>query len=306
MWRARKSILPTNYNLKLRKVTTEDKCVVYGKPESSGHILWDCVFAVDVWKETRLNLPKFQNPQRDFIDVAWRLRDVQSEVVWEIIATMAWCLWKNRNSVKYEGKGKPTKAIAREAKTVVEEFHMFNSTMSQESNSRRRYWTPPLSDWYKVNVDEAVFKEINSYSIGVVIRNDKGQLMRAMSKKLELPLGALEVEAKAVEEGAMLAKDFDLSHIIIEGDAQTVMSALAGHTSPPSTIQNIIARARQRTLNFSAWKATHVRRNCNQAAHLMARNAKFISESIIWVEDTPPVIETQIAFDVRWLGSCPS
>ena len=130
-----------------------------------------------------------------------------------------------------------------------------------------------MSGWYKVNVDEAVFKEINSYGIGVVIRNDKGQLMRAMSKKLELPLGALEVEAKAVEEGVMLAKDLGLSHIIIEGDAQTVMSALAGHTSPPSTIQNIIARERQWTLNFSAWRATHVRRNCNQAAHLMARNA---------------------------------
>ena len=84
------------------------------------------------------------------------------------------------------------------------------------------------------------------------------------------------------------------------------MPALAGHTSPPSSIQNIIAGARQWSLNFSAWKVTHVQRNCNQTAHLMARNAKLIFESVIWVEDTPPVIETQIAFDVRCLGSCPS
>ena len=160
--------------------------------------------------------------------------------------------------------------------------------------------------WYKVNVDKAVVKEINSCGVGVVIRNDKGQIMGAMSKKLELPLGALEVEAKAVEEGVMLAKDLGLRHIIIEGDAQKVMSALAGHTSPPSSIQNIIAGARQWSLNFSAWKVTHVQRNCNQTAHLMARNAKLIFESVIWVEDTPPVIETQIAFDVRCLGSCPS
>ena len=105
---------------------------------------------------------------------------------WEIFATTAWCLWKNRNSVKYEGRGKPTKAITREAETVVEEFHMltreaetvveefhmFNSTVNQESNSRRHYWTPPLSGWYKVNVNEAVFKEINSYGFGIEIRYD--------------------------------------------------------------------------------------------------------------------------------------
>ena len=62
LWRACKNILPTNYNLKLRKVAIEDKCAVCGNPKSSGHVLWDCVFAIDIWKETRLILPKFQNP----------------------------------------------------------------------------------------------------------------------------------------------------------------------------------------------------------------------------------------------------
>ena len=72
---------------------------------------------------------------------------------------------------------------------------------------------------YKVNIDAIVFKEQRCYGIGVVIRNDKGQMMGALCKKITLPWGALEAKAKAAETDIMLAWDLGLKDIVVEGDS---------------------------------------------------------------------------------------
>lgn len=61
-----------------------------------------------------------------------------------------------------------------------------------------------------------------------------------MTKKLHLLLEPLEVEAKAAEEGIILARELGLGEVVVEGDSMTIMSALSGVNQPPSTIQKVV------------------------------------------------------------------
>ena len=72
----------------------------------------------------------------------------------------------------------------------------------------------------------SIFDEIRSCGVGVDIRNEKGEIMGTMSKKLELPLGVLEIEIKAIEEGVVFAGDLGLKDIIIESDTMLVVKSL--------------------------------------------------------------------------------
>ena len=66
----------------------------------------------------------------------------------------------------------------------------------------------------------------------MVIRDHAGRVTAALNKIVHQPLGPLEIEAKAMEEGVTFAWDAGIRDVIFEGDSKIISDALMGLCSP--------------------------------------------------------------------------
>ena len=76
----------------------------------------------------------------------------------------------------------------------------------------------------------------------------------SLSKIVHQPLGPLEIEAKAMEEGVTFASDVGIRDVIFEGDSKIVFDALMGLGSLPVDVSNILTGVSQRLHDFRSVK----------------------------------------------------
>ena len=87
-------------------------------------------------------------------------------------------------------------------------------------------WKPPPWPILKVNFDGAIFQEQNSVGVGVVIQDDKCQVVASMNKKIILPYSVIAAEVIAAMRALRLALAIGLSPIVLEGDSKNTIDAL--------------------------------------------------------------------------------
>ena len=124
-----------------------------------------------------------------------------------------------------------------------------------------------------------------------------------MSKKMWVPLDLLEAEAKAMEEGIDFAWDVGIQDVDFETDSDILHGAFTSSITPPATILNIISSCLIRLQDFRFVQLTHVRRQGNKPAHILAHYAKKLETFVIWIEDTPLPIESALTQDVLFFDT---
>ncbi|XP_075670467.1 uncharacterized protein LOC142640285 [Castanea sativa] len=187
---------------------------------------------------------------KDFKDLLWYLifiKHVNRDLL-ALIVIVAWCMWFYRNKTRLGNPRQPSREILHKACLILEEFQLAHFRKPHHRQAQDSSWVPSTYSYYKINADAAIFN--NSVGIGIVVRDHEGSVTAAMSKHLQLPLGPLEAEAKAMEEAISFAWDIGVRDVIFETNCSTVSEALNGSTTPPVTIVNLIMDVHHRLQDF--------------------------------------------------------
>ena len=83
-------------------------------------------------------------------------------------------------------------------------------------------WKKPQAGVFKINTDGATGGDGRRSSIGVVIRDSRGEVAAALCRVLPGCFSVDETEALAIEVGVMLARELDLHQVIVESDSLSV------------------------------------------------------------------------------------
>ena len=85
-------------------------------------------------------------------------------------------------------------------------------------------------------------------------------MIAALSRKLDLPLGALEIEAKALEAGIQFAEEVWLRKVVFESDSLLAIKSAYGVEEAAASVQNIIHGVLRKVHGFETFDFLHTKK----------------------------------------------
>ena len=158
-------------------------------------------------------------------------------------------------------------------------------------------WTPPSGSQYKINFDAAVFADIKVSGFGVVIRNDKGEVMVALSARGPPVTDSEEAEVLAGRKALEFALDSGFSEVVLEGDNVGVMRSIQSKGANNSSLGHIYGDIHCLEAGFRVWSVSYVKRTANSVAHSLAKYARQVVDEQVWLEESPPPAQEALYFD---------
>jgi ribonuclease HI len=306
-WRACQNILPTKDNLLRKKVVKEPYCPICEKePETVLHALWACPAAADIWGNCKRIFQKCHTEGESLMKIVEEILHKGGLDDFAFFVQLARQVWHRRNTWVHEGVFVNPNVIIRRTMEQTEAYNKAHERILGENEiipECEIKWMAPTQGWYKANWDVAIDKSQGRVGIGVIIRDEKGQTIAAMSKTRLENLEPTTGEAFAAFNAACLCRDLELQHIMMEGDAKLIVDAVNSNTTTWSRFGHIIDDTRRILDGFIRWKCNHVRREANEAAHRLAKAATMDVSDRIWRDTTPNCISDIVLME-RLALSC--
>ena len=109
--------------------------------------------------------------------------------------------------------------------------------------------------------------------IGVVVQEERGQVIAALSKTI---LGLLEPtsgDALASFHAASLCRELGIQHVCLERDVKIIVDALNSNTSMLSRYSHLVEDTRCVLMMIPRWRCGFVHCEANEVVHRLAKAA---------------------------------
>ena len=144
----------------------------------------------------------------------------------------------------------------------------------------------------------AVFKESSSTGIGVIIRDNRGKAIGALSMLIPLSNSVAVLEALACRRALLFAKEIGLRQVVFEGDFAMVIQAVTHGNAELAEYGHIVEDIRILAADFDFIQFSHVKRNCNVVADALAKKAKDSLNLVVCLKEVPEDIVPALLFDI--------
>ena len=101
-------------------------------------------------------------------------------------------------------------------------------------------WRPSDLHCLKINFDAAVFRRSSLAGIGVVVRNNAGEVEGALSSSISMAQSVADLEALACLKAVQFALELGITRVVFEGDSAVVINALLHGAGAFASFDNIL------------------------------------------------------------------
>jgi hypothetical protein len=231
LWRVCNNLLPTKLNLLKKMITSDPLCPLCGLcTESTGHAIWGCNSAKAVWMECSRKIQKLAIDEDDGLLLFWKLFDTLEEEDLLLVSCLARQIWLRRNSIVFGGTLSSPTHMVKSTMDFLTEFHaaqLLPPTASvARTQSVRQLWRRPPEGVVKVNWDAALDKDTKMMGVGVIVRDERGDVLATLCTTIPFVTDPTIAEAIAAWKAVELGCELGFQRVILEGDALEIVKAL--------------------------------------------------------------------------------